>query len=91
MTPDLMAAGAKTRELHDLRAKGLPEHQVILRYPVRIALNPVSLANAGIASFAPVDEMTDEMWDDMIDVNLSGVWKSVKAAIPHIILMHFAG
>jgi (+)-trans-carveol dehydrogenase len=44
----------------------------------------IVLANAGIASFAPVDEMTDEMWDDMIDVNLTGVFKTVRAALPHL-------
>ncbi|HZZ47019.1 MAG TPA: mycofactocin-coupled SDR family oxidoreductase [Pseudonocardia sp.] len=42
-------------------------------------------ANAGIASFAPVWEITDEVWDEMIDINLTGVWKSIKAAIPQMI------
>lgn len=41
-------------------------------------------ANAGIVNFCPVDEMTDEVWDDMIDVNLSGVFKTARAAIPHL-------
>src|SRR5918997_2519644 len=41
-------------------------------------------ANAGIASFFPTEEMTDEQWDDMIDINLSGVFKTVRAAIPHL-------
>ena len=44
----------------------------------------IVLANAGIASFAPVDELTDEMWDDMIDINLTGVFKTVRAAVPHL-------
>ncbi len=44
----------------------------------------IVLANAGIASFAPVDEMTDQMWDDMIDINLTGVFKTVRAAVPHL-------
>jgi SDR family mycofactocin-dependent oxidoreductase len=42
-------------------------------------------ANAGIASSAPAWELTDEVWDEMIDINLTGVWKSVKAAIPQMI------
>jgi SDR family mycofactocin-dependent oxidoreductase len=41
-------------------------------------------ANAGIASYAPVEELTDEMWDDMIGTNLSGVFKTVRAAVPHL-------
>jgi len=42
------------------------------------------IANAGIFSLAPAHEMTDEMWDDMIAVNLTGVWKSAKAVLPHM-------
>ncbi len=44
----------------------------------------IVLANAGIASFAPVEDISDEMWDDMIGVNLTGVFKTVRAAVPHI-------
>jgi len=44
----------------------------------------IVLANAGIASFAPVEDLTDEMWDEMIGVNLTGVFKTVRAAVPHI-------
>ncbi|SDC21955.1 (+)-trans-carveol dehydrogenase [Geodermatophilus telluris] len=44
----------------------------------------IVLANAGIASFAPVEDLTDEMWDEMIDINLTGVFKTVRAAVPHI-------
>jgi (+)-trans-carveol dehydrogenase len=42
-------------------------------------------ANAGIASFAPAHELTEEQWQEMIDVNLTGVWRTCKAAIPHMI------
>lgn len=44
----------------------------------------IVLANAGIASFAPVEDLTDELWDDMIDINLTGVFKTVRAAVPHL-------
>ncbi len=42
----------------------------------------VICANAGIASLAPVAELTDEMWDDMIGINLTGAFKTVRAALP---------
>ena len=42
-------------------------------------------ANAGISSLAPFWEMTEEQWDDLIGVNLTGVWKSAKAVAPHMI------
>jgi SDR family mycofactocin-dependent oxidoreductase len=40
--------------------------------------------NAGIASFGPLDEMSEETWRDMIDVNLTGVWHTAKVSIPHL-------
>ena len=41
-------------------------------------------ANAGIASFGAADELGDEAWRDMIDTNLTGVWHTARAAIPHV-------
>ena len=40
----------------------------------------VVLANAGVGNFAPIDEMTEEQWHQMIDVNLSGVFHTLKAS-----------
>ncbi|KAA9151836.1 mycofactocin-coupled SDR family oxidoreductase [Amycolatopsis acidicola] len=45
----------------------------------------VVVANAGVFSSAPVHELTEEQWDTMIDVNLSGVWKTVRATVPTLI------
>lgn len=39
------------------------------------------LANAGVGNFAPVDEMTDEQWHQMIDTNLNGVFHTLKASV----------
>jgi SDR family mycofactocin-dependent oxidoreductase len=41
-------------------------------------------ANAGIFSFGTLEELTDESWNDMIGVNLTGVWHTIKAAVPHL-------
>ena len=41
-------------------------------------------ANAGIFSFGKAEELPEQTWQDMIDVNLTGVWHAAKAAIPHI-------
>lgn len=42
-------------------------------------------ANAGISTaMAHSEELSEEIWKDMIDTNLSGVWRTAKAAIPHI-------
>jgi SDR family mycofactocin-dependent oxidoreductase len=43
-------------------------------------------ANAGIAGFADnAWSLTDDEWDQMIGVNLTGVWKTARAAIPAMI------
>jgi SDR family mycofactocin-dependent oxidoreductase len=41
-------------------------------------------ANAGIFSFGSLAELDDTTWQDMIDVNLTGVWHAAKATIPHL-------
>ena len=41
-------------------------------------------ANAGIGSFGTLDDLPEQTWQDMIDVNLTGVWHTAKAAIPHL-------
>ncbi|HEY5844316.1 MAG TPA: mycofactocin-coupled SDR family oxidoreductase [Mycobacterium sp.] len=46
----------------------------------------IIVANAGIGNGGQTLDKTSETdWNDMIDINLSGVWKSVKAAVPHLI------
>jgi NAD(P)-dependent dehydrogenase (short-subunit alcohol dehydrogenase family) len=46
----------------------------------------VVVANAGIGTTAGKLHKTKEaLWQEMIDVNLSGVWKSVKAGVPHVL------
>jgi SDR family mycofactocin-dependent oxidoreductase len=43
-------------------------------------------ANAGIASFAENTwTLEEDAWEEMLAVNLTGVWKTVKAAVPSII------
>jgi (+)-trans-carveol dehydrogenase len=41
-------------------------------------------ASAGICSFGTLESLTQEQWDDMIGVDLTGVWHTVRAAIPHL-------
>jgi SDR family mycofactocin-dependent oxidoreductase len=45
----------------------------------------ILIANAGIWTRGPFWELTEEQWDEMIGVNLTGVWKSAKAVAPHMI------
>ena len=45
----------------------------------------IVVANAGILSFGPTEALPDDVWDDMIAVNLTGVYKTVRAALPSMI------
>lgn len=42
----------------------------------------VLVANAGIGYFGSVEDLSIEEWQDTIDTNLSGVFYSIKAALP---------
>src|SRR5664279_5394505 len=42
-------------------------------------------ANAGIGSWAASWEMTEQQWNDMIDINLTGVFNTVRAALPSMV------
>jgi (+)-trans-carveol dehydrogenase len=44
----------------------------------------VVCANAGIGTFIPADQMRDEHWQDMIDINLTGAWNTIKASLPFL-------
>ncbi len=41
----------------------------------------VVIANAGVGHFAPIDELSETQWKDMIATNLNGVFHSLKAAV----------
>ncbi|MFR9801914.1 mycofactocin-coupled SDR family oxidoreductase [Pseudonocardia sp. RS010] len=45
----------------------------------------VVCANAGILTMGPTHEQSDQQWGTMIDINLTGVWHTAKAAIPFLI------
>jgi SDR family mycofactocin-dependent oxidoreductase len=42
-------------------------------------------ANAGVFEVVPALETTDQQWNDIISVNLTGVWNTCKAALPHLL------
>jgi (+)-trans-carveol dehydrogenase len=44
----------------------------------------IVVANAGVVNYGAVDEITDEEWEAVVGINLTGVWKTGKAAVPHL-------
>ena len=46
----------------------------------------IVVANAGIGTTGvKLHKMTEDSWKETIDVNLGGVWKTVKSAVPHLL------
>jgi 3-oxoacyl-[acyl-carrier protein] reductase len=43
----------------------------------------IVVANAGIWEGEAVEDMTEDLWDKVIDANLKGTWTVCKASIPH--------
>ena len=44
----------------------------------------ILIANAGIWGLKPFWELDDQSWNEMIDINLSGVYRSARAIAPHM-------
>lgn len=44
----------------------------------------VVVANAGICSYDTAAAMSEQVWQEMIDINLTGAWKTVRASAPHL-------
>ena len=45
----------------------------------------IVIANAGVGHFAPIHELTPEQWQETIEVNLTGVYNSLKASLNGLI------
>lgn len=44
----------------------------------------VLIANAGVGNFGSIQDLTFDQWNETIDINLTGVFNSVKACIPSL-------
>jgi len=45
----------------------------------------IVVANAGVVSPAPAEALTREAWQSLLDVNLTGVWNTISAALPALL------
>jgi (+)-trans-carveol dehydrogenase len=45
----------------------------------------IVLSNAGMWNYGKVQDFDEANWQEVIDINLTGVWHAAKAAIPHLI------
>jgi SDR family mycofactocin-dependent oxidoreductase len=45
----------------------------------------ILIANAGIVAPVPLVDISDQAWSDMMETDLTGVFKSIRAVAPHMI------
>lgn len=74
---DTLAVEGDVRSLRDLGA---------LFERVAAALGPIDIlvANAGIAKFAPLESLSEELFDEVSDVNFKGAFFTVQKALPYL-------
>jgi (+)-trans-carveol dehydrogenase len=92
-TPDDLAETAKLVEREGRRIVtyvGDVRSSADMRAATQLAISTfgkidIVIANAGIWTPGSVWEMDDQTWQDMIDINLTGVFNTVRFAIPHMI------
>jgi SDR family mycofactocin-dependent oxidoreductase len=72
---------AREVDIRDLAA----QQQLVADAVEQFGRLDVVVANAGVLSWGRLFEMTEEQWDTVIDVNLSGTWKTIRAAAPAMI------
>lgn len=80
---DAIAADGGTAVFHPLNVQDTAEaNAVVAEVEATYGALDVLVANAGIAHKVPVDELSDEKWDFTFDVDLKGIWRVVRPAIP---------
>jgi len=62
-----------------------PLHEILERGAAELGGLDIVVANAGIASYAAGHEITEAAWTEMIDIDLKGVWHTIKAATPRLL------
>ncbi|KAA0098706.1 NAD(P)-dependent oxidoreductase [Mycolicibacterium sp. P1-18] len=72
---------AREVDIRDLAA----QQQVVADTIEQFGRLDVVVANAGVLSWGRMFEMSEEQWDSVIDVNLNGTWRTIRATVPAMI------
>jgi NAD(P)-dependent dehydrogenase (short-subunit alcohol dehydrogenase family) len=91
-TEDQLAETVKLVESYDRRALGLrvdardtaQVQTAVDRTMDQFGRIDILLANHGIVDFSTVENTTDEAWNTIVDTNLTGIFKSIRAVLPHM-------
>ena len=72
---------AREVDIRDLAAL----EAVVAETVARFGRLDVVVANAGVLSWGRLFEMSAEQWDTVVEVNLNGTWRTIRAAVPAMI------
>jgi len=72
---------ARAVDIRDLDAL----QQVVADGVAQFGRLDIVVANAGVLSWNRLWEMSEEQWSTVIDVNLTGTWRTIRAAVPAMI------
>lgn len=79
---DISASGGQA-EFHKLNVQSTEEVEaVVARVEQAQGAPAVVVANAGIAHKTPLAELSDQQWQHTIDIDLTGVFRTIRAAVP---------
>jgi SDR family mycofactocin-dependent oxidoreductase len=72
---------AARADVRDAEGLGATVHRAV----VDLGRLDIVVANAAICTIQTWDDVTERIWQDTIDINLTGVWHTLQASIPHLI------
>jgi len=79
---EIEAAGGSA-EFHLLNVRSTPESDALVAaLTARFGAIDCIVANAGIAHKVPLPELTDEKWDETFDIDLKGMIRVIRPALP---------
>lgn len=96
-TPDQLEGSVKLVEDLGVRALGLQVdcrdtaqiNDAVARVVADFGRIDILIANHGIIDFSTVENTTDEAWDAILATNLTGIFKAIRAVLPHMRAQHF--
>lgn len=74
---NILAIASDVRNFED-------EQKAVEQIVAKFGKLDVVIANAGLGKFAPIDQLSLEDWNAMIDTNLTGVFHTLKASVEQL-------
>src|SRR5258708_24067014 len=82
---EIRQAGGEAFFQHTDVGKSADVQAVIEATVTRYGKLDVMFNNAGVAISGSADEISEDDWNRVLNINLGGVWRGIKYAVPHMI------